>query len=70
MGRRIFPPSIHPKALKAFRDLRIEAAARVPRLLEAIEGRVQQFIKSIEEADTQELPMRMLLPLRFADSSD
>jgi hypothetical protein len=56
--------------LKAFRDLRIEAAARVPRLLEAIEGRVQQFIKSIEEADTQGLPMRMLLPLKFADSSD
>src|SRR5579884_1504068 len=39
--------------LKASRDLRIEAAEYVPRLLENLEVRVRELIKSVVEADAQ-----------------
>lgn len=39
--------------LKASRDLRIEAAEYVPRLLESLELRVKELIKSVIEADAQ-----------------
>ncbi|HEV3040846.1 MAG TPA: hypothetical protein VHA33_23975 [Candidatus Angelobacter sp.] len=39
--------------LKASRDLRIEAAQFVPKLLERLEERVAELIRSVEEADAR-----------------